>query len=142
MTAGTLSLVRKKSFNCLHRYASPQLTDDENKDLFGACYSKFGHGHSYQIEVHISGNVDPVTGMIINLRTVDELLTQVIDPIKNKHLNYEVPEFKEKIPTTENLIFFLGPQINSLLKNQAPGVRLEKVKLYEMDNLWVEWNPN
>ena len=87
------------------------------------------------MDVCVSGPIDPKTGMVINLKDLDESINAVVARIAGKHLNFEVDQFKETIPTTENLLQFLFGQ----LKYEFLGkVKLEKVRLYENNDLWVD----
>jgi 6-pyruvoyltetrahydropterin/6-carboxytetrahydropterin synthase len=129
-------IARRKSFQCMHRYAVDKWTDEQNAAEFGACFTPHGHGHNYDLEVFFEGKVDAQTGMVVNLADVDALLKRVISPLEGKHLNLEVPEFKAQVPTTETLASYLA---QSLIKNMSfTGVRLVKVRLYEYENLWVD----
>ena len=129
-------LARKAQFRCAHLYQQKEFSQDENRETFGLCYSPHGHGHTYTLEVYFNGEIDPLTGMIINLTEVDALLAKAIAPINDKHLNFEVPEFKEKIPTTENLAHYLYKNIRELLPSKA--VQLSRMRLYESESLWVD----
>jgi len=131
----TTRLVRSVYFECLHRYENPSLSREENERVFGACFTPHGHGHTYKMDVCVSGPIDPKTGMVINLKDLDESINAVVARIAGKHLNFEVDQFKETIPTTENLLQFLFGQ----LKYEFLGkVKLEKVRLYENNDLWVD----
>lgn len=129
-------LARRKSFQCLHRYNVDQWTSEQNQQNFGACFTPTGHGHNYEVEAHFEGPIDPVSGMILNLVDADLILQKVVGPLDGKHLNFEVPEFKNKVPTTEALATFLAAEIQRTL--DIPGVKLAKLRLYEYDDLWVD----
>lgn len=113
------------------------MSADENKTVFGPCYSPHGHGHTYTLEAYFTGPIDPVTGMIINLTEVDSLLKETLQLVQDKHLNFEVDFFKTNIPTTENLAHFLMAQLNKNL-NDPLKIRLERIRLYESEDLWVD----
>lgn len=83
----------------------------------------------------MSGPVAAETGMVINLKELDESIKAVVAKVAGKHLNFEVDEFKNKIPTTENLLRFLFGQMKEKLGTR---VRLEKMRLYESENLWAD----
>ncbi len=136
MTKAMTLLARKAQFRSAHLYQQPQFSDEKNLETFGLCYSPHGHGHTYTLEVYFKGEIDPLTGMIINLTEVDALLGKVIAPIQDKHLNFEVPEFKDKVPTTENLAHYLFDAIQRLLPSQA--IEVSRLRLYESDSLWVD----
>lgn len=128
-------LIRSAYFECLHRYENPDWTSEKNREVFGACFTEHGHGHTYRLEVCVSGPIDPDTGMVINLKDLDESIQAVVSKVSGKHLNFEIEEFKDKIPTTENLVRFLSRELKNAFVNR---VRLEKVRLYENHDLWVD----
>lgn len=127
-------LARRKSFQCLHRYVVPEWTDSANSSEFGACFTPTGHGHNYTLEAYIEGDVDPVSGMIMNLIDVDRVLDEVVGAVDGKHLNLEVPGLKGQVPTTERLAHYLF----SKLEGKFTGARLARLRLYEYENLWVD----
>ena len=129
-------LARRKGFQCMHRYANSRWSEERNQTEFGACFTPHGHGHNYECEVYFEGEVNRETGMIVNLVDVDQLLGKVLNPLDGKHLNFEIDDFKERIPTTENIALWISDQ---LMRNfRIPGVRLVKVRLYEYEDLWVD----
>lgn len=128
-------LVRNFYFTSLHRYENPTWDENRNRDEFGACFTKNGHGHSYRFEVCVQGEVQPETGMVINLKDLDKIVHAVLSKVDKKHLNFEVDAFKEKNPTTENLLQFLN---ESLRQEMAGRVELVRTRLFENDDLWVE----
>lgn len=107
MTPGeenALQLVRRYRFSASHRLHSKQLNEQENQALYGKCNNPLGHGHNYVVEVAVTGPVDPATGMIANLSDLDAFVDgAVIEPFDHKFLNEEVAEFRDHVPTTENL---------------------------------------
>lgn len=99
-----LHLTRRYRFSASHRLHSAQLAEQENKRIYGKCNNPFGHGHNYVVEVAVSGPVDPATGMIASLGELDAFVDrEVIEPFDHKYLNEEIAEFREHVPTTENL---------------------------------------
>jgi 6-pyruvoyltetrahydropterin/6-carboxytetrahydropterin synthase len=119
----------------MHRYENPAWDEQKNREIFGACFTPHGHGHTYKLEVCVSGPVAPETGMVINLKELDESIKAVVAKVSGKHLNFEVDEFKNKIPTTENLLLYLFGHMKEKLGSR---VRLEKMRLYENENLWAD----
>lgn len=130
------TLVRAVGFECLHRYENPNWSPEKNREEFGACYTPHGHGHSYKMEAYVSGPIDPETGMVINLKDLDLALKPVVESVAGKHLNFEVPEFAERIPTTEMLAEFLFKKLHQQLSSLT--VQLKRIRLYENDDLWVD----
>src|SRR6201989_2645789 len=104
--SGTLMifLTRKAEFSSAHYYWNESWSLEENQRVFGKCANRNGHGHNYTLEVTVKGEIDPLTGFVVDLTTLKELLNrEVVDALDHRHLNLEVPEFSLQIPTTENL---------------------------------------
>ena len=137
-----VTVCRKVTFSCGHRYYRADFTDEENRRLYGSNYSEHGHGHNYVLEAYVEGEVDPETGMVINLRDLDSILLEVTSPLDHHYLNYDVPHFAEVVPTTENIASFCYTEIAKRLTWNH--LRLKKVRLIEGGDLWVdcEQEPN
>lgn len=133
-------LARRRGFSCIHRYQVGEWTEHQNRQVFGACFTPHGHGHNYELEVYLEGEVDPRTGMVINLVDVDRILETVIQPIDGRHLNLEVPEFKDRVPTTELVAEYLCSRCEKELSGLE--VRLIKLRLFEYEDLWVDVWPD
>src|SRR5690606_35378308 len=100
-----VQLSRKYHFSSAHRLHSDQLNPDENQRIFGKCNNPYGHGHNYYVEVTVKGELDPVTGMVMNLADLDEIVErEVIQKFDHKHLNLDTQEFAEVNPTSEMLV--------------------------------------
>ena len=114
----------------------PHWTEDENRRVFGKCANLNGHGHNYTLEVTVKGEVDPMTGFVVDLKQLKDVLNrEVVDAMDHRHLNKEVPEFAAKIPTTENIAIAIWQRLNEKL-NVA---KLHRVRLYEMPDLFVDF---
>ena len=133
MTNVTIS--RRFEFSASHRYHREEWSDEENARVFGLCALPNGHGHNYTLDVAVSGEPDPVTGMVVNLADLRSAVEGVLVGFDHKHLNLDTPYFAERIPTTENLATVLWELIDHSL---ASG-KLERVRLYETDDLFVEY---
>jgi 6-pyruvoyltetrahydropterin/6-carboxytetrahydropterin synthase len=129
-------LVRSVHFECIHRYENPEWTEEKNAAVFGACFTPNGHGHSYKMDVYVEGPIATETGMVINLKDLDVVLRSVVELVDKKHLNFEIEEFKRKIPTTENLARFLFEKMRPAFSRTS--VQVVKIRLYETDDLWVD----
>jgi 6-pyruvoyltetrahydropterin/6-carboxytetrahydropterin synthase len=129
-------LSRKISFAAAHRYYQKSFSEEENERVFGRCYTPHGHGHNYVLEVSVQGEVDPQTGMVINLVDLDTILKEVVDPLDHHHLNFDVPAFVELVPTTENIAWHCFSEIK---KRLPKGVTLHRARLYESDDLWADY---
>src|SRR2546423_15612434 len=100
----TVYLTRKAEFSASHLYHNPKFTPEENQRIFGKCNNPNGHGHNYTLEVTVKGPVDERSGFVMDLKRLKEIMNrEVMDVFDHRHLNYEVPEFKQQITTTENL---------------------------------------
>jgi len=129
-----IRLTRKYHFCTAHRLHSNQLSDEENRQIFGKCNNPHGHGHNYYLEVTVSGDPDPVTGMIINLADLDEVVgRQIVKRFDHKNLNLDTEEFRELNPTSENVVKVIW----DLLAPELPG--LYKIGLYETEKNYFEY---
>src|SRR5260370_24605949 len=103
-TALKIELGRRYRFSASHRLHSAHLSEEENCRVFGKRNNPYGHGHNYVLEVNMSGEVDPATGMIANLADLDAFVERhVLQEFDHRSLNEDVPAFRHKVPTTENL---------------------------------------
>ncbi|MBM3462870.1 MAG: 6-carboxytetrahydropterin synthase [Armatimonadetes bacterium] len=129
-------LTRKVHFCASHRYHNPEFSDEENRRIFGKCNHPNGHGHNYLCEVSVIGDVDPATGMVIDLKKLSVLLDAVImERYDHKNLNLDVPEFAKTIPTSENIAIDIWRHLEGRLE----GCRLHRIRLYEDPTLFVEY---
>lgn len=129
-----LTLTRKLTFTAGHVYRGGGLSDVELKKLFGIAADPSGHGHNYVLEVSVSGPVSPIDGMVINIKDVDAELKRVLAPIDHKMLNTALPEFADRIPTTENLARALWNRI----PKQIGSATCTALRLEEQPGLHVE----
>ena len=122
-----ISLTRRYRFAASHRLHRPIFSEAENARVYGKCSNPYGHGHNYVMEVTVTGAVDPATGMIANLGELDPFVQRaVIEPFDRKYLNEEVPDFRDKVPTTENVCREIYRRLKSF-----PGARVERVRIEE-----------
>ena len=122
-----LQLGRRYRFSASHRLHSAHLTEEENCRVFGKCNNPYGHGHNYIVEVGLSGEVDPATGMIANLADLDAFVQrQVLDDFDHKSLNEDVPAFRDTVPTTENLCIEIFQRLKLFPKAKLERVRVEE----------------
>ena len=129
-------LTRKCEFSASHFYHNPQWSEEENLRTFGKCANLNGHGHNYTLEVTVKGEVDPVTGFVVDLKELKDILNrEVVDAMDHRHLNKEVPEFATKIPTSENIAIAIWQRLEKKL-NVA---KLHRVRLYELPDLFVDY---
>jgi 6-pyruvoyltetrahydropterin/6-carboxytetrahydropterin synthase len=122
-------------FAASHRLHNPALSEEENWRLYGKCNNPYGHGHNYTVEVLVSGNVDPATGMIANLADLDGFVqSEVLEPFDHKSLNEDVAAFRGTVPTTENLCIEIFRRLKTF-----PKAKLERVRVQETSNNSFEY---
>jgi len=128
---------KKVEFSASHICRSPQLSDAENEHIYGAAANPLGHGHNYVVEVAIEGEPDPVTGMILDLKRLRELLEQrVLDVYDHRLLNREVAPFDRIVPTVENIAIDIWNRVAPCIGGRA---RLYSVRVHETGELSVEY---
>jgi 6-pyruvoyltetrahydropterin/6-carboxytetrahydropterin synthase len=132
-----VSITRRAEFSASHYCSSPDLSPEENRALYGKAASPAGHGHNYVLEVTVTGEVDPVRGMVMDLKDLKQILErEVLEPFDHRFLNHEVPPFDRLNPTPENIAREIwrrvAPHVN------AAGRRLSRVRLYETPDLYVD----
>ncbi|XP_060700592.1 6-pyruvoyl tetrahydrobiopterin synthase isoform X1 [Hemiscyllium ocellatum] len=126
----TALVTRVENFNAAHRLHSNYLSDEENKRIFGKCNNPNGHGHNYKVEVTVRGEVNPHTGMVINITELKEHMQEAImKPLDHKNLDKDVPYFASVVSTTENVAIFIWDNLQKYL----PANLLYEVKVYETD---------
>lgn len=116
------SLTRRVAFAAAHRYRVPSWSDERNAATFGACARPNFHGHSYVCHVTVTGEVDPVTGFVVDLAVLDRVLdAEVRQRFDHANINLDVPEFADgaMVPTGENLARFIFEKVQAGLGNAA-----------------------
>ncbi len=132
-----VAVYRTAHFNAAHRLHVPQWTDSENQKFFGLCNNKNYHGHNYEIVVRVEGEVDEVSGYLIDMKILkDYIEEEVTDAFDHKNLNLDVPEFKELNPTAENIVWVIWNK----LKHRLDAAYTLSVRLYETPRNFVEFN--
>ena len=133
-----VSMTRKITFSSGHRFWFAHLSDEDNRKIFENWGSKFNHGHNYVLEVTLSGQVNAVTGMIVDLKDVKTILNrEVIEVMDHRYLNAEVPPFDKIVPTAENIAREIWRRILPHFSTET--VQLYEVRLYETDSIYVEY---
>ncbi len=128
-------VTRRVHFNAAHRLHCPSLSQEENRRTFGPCNNPNFHGHNYELDVSVEGEVDPVTGYVADLGEVKRIVGErVVDYLDHRNLNVDIPEFGNTNPTTENLVVLIW----RLLEGHLPG-RLKKIVLWETPRNFVEY---
>jgi 6-pyruvoyltetrahydropterin/6-carboxytetrahydropterin synthase len=95
---------RQAHFNAAHRLYRKDWTDEQNQEVFGLCNNPNFHGHNYELIVSVTGEIDPDTGYVMDMKVLKDLIkAEVEEAFDHKNLNIEVPDFKDLIPTAENI---------------------------------------
>lgn len=125
---------RKAHFNAAHRLYRKDWSDEKNDAVFGKCNNPNFHGHNYELIVSVSGEIDPETGFVMDMKVLKDLIkAKVEDALDHKNLNLEVPEFETVNPTAENIAVFIWNRLRSHIDSDKD---LE-VKLYETPRNFV-----
>ena len=130
-------ITRKAEFSASHVCSNPQLSQEENERLYGHESRPYGHGHNYVLEVTVRGDVDPVDGMVLDLKELKEIIREnVLDIYDHRFLNREVPPFDKVVPTAENIAGDIWQRLSDPVGKL--GSTLHSIRLHESDNLFVE----
>lgn len=131
-----ISLFRLGHFNAAHQLAIPSWSMEKNYATFGKCANPNFHGHNYEVEIRVTGHVDPETGILINLKDLKEIVErEVEDRFDHKNLNLDCPEFSDRIPTVENICYV----IYEILRPLIPGNLDLGIRLYETPRNFAEY---
>lgn len=132
-----ISVFRKAHFNAAHRLHNPQWSEEKNQAVFGLCNNQYYHGHNYELEVKVSGQVDPETGYLIDLKVLSDLIKEHVErKLDHKNLNIEVEEFKNLNPTAEHIAYVIW----NILRKQLDDKYDLMVRLYETPRNYVEYD--
>ncbi len=130
-------ITRKAEFSASHRLANPSWSDEKNAAVFGP--ESQTHGHNYVLEVTVAGQVDPVHGMIMDLKQLKDIMNeQVVEPWDHRHLNHEAEPFDRVIPTVENVAAEAWKRLAPAIADD--GRRLHSIRLYETPDLYVDYS--
>ncbi|MBW4433899.1 MAG: 6-carboxytetrahydropterin synthase [Pelatocladus maniniholoensis HA4357-MV3] len=120
-------------FSAAHRLAHRDLSEQDNFEIYGKCARPNGHGHNYHLEVTVQGEIDPRTGMIVDLGALNQVIEDyVVEPFDHTFLNKDIPYFSEIVPTAENIALHISNLLRSPI--QKLGAKLYKIKLIESPN--------
>lgn len=129
-----LTAYRKAHFNAAHRLHREDWSDEKNQQVFGKCNNPHFHGHNYDLEVGVTGEVDPETGYLIDLKILKDIIKEEVEnAFDHKNLNLQVPEFANLNPTAENIAYVIYNKVKAKLD---PKYDLE-VKLFETERNFV-----
>ena len=135
----SLTVFRKSHFNAAHRLYRSDWDDEKNKKVFGKCSNPNFHGHNYELEVGVTGEIDKETGFLIDIVELKTIMKEEIeDYLDHKNLNLDVPEFKGLNPTMENIAIFIWEKLNAILLDRYKIV----VTLFETPRNFVVYDGN
>jgi 6-pyruvoyltetrahydropterin/6-carboxytetrahydropterin synthase len=132
-SATTVLVSRRESFSAAHQLRDPGLSEDENRRLYGKCADL--HGHNYVLEVVASGEIDPATGYVIDLKQLSDVIcARIIEDVDHRNLNTDVPWLEGLVPTAENLAVAFWER----LRLELGAGSLHSLRLWETDKNWAE----
>ena len=125
-----ISVIRREHFNCAHRLHNPNWSDEKNTSFYGKCNNPNYHGHNYNLEVTVSGELDQESGYLIDMKILSDTIKQeVLDQFDHKNLNLDVEDFKYLNPTAENMAIVIHDKLTAKLDKKFEL----KIKLYETE---------
>ena len=131
-----ISVFRKAHFNAAHRLHNPNWDEETNRRIFGKCNNPHFHGHNYELIVKVTGEIDPDTGYLIDMKVLKDLIkAYVLDPFDHKNLNLEVEEFRSLNPTMENIAYVIWKRMRKYLDEKYQLT----IRLYETERNFVEF---
>lgn len=136
-----IELTRRATFSASHYYWNDAWTKEKNEQVFGRCARRNGHGHNYTLEVTVAGEPDPVTGFVVDLKWLKDVMErEVLSVYDHRHFNLEVPEFaaSKLIPTTENIAIAAWNRLLPAVTGSG-GARLSRVRIYETPEIFAEY---
>lgn len=129
-----VTVSRKAHFNAAHRLFRPDWSDEQNERVFGKCNNPNFHGHNYELIASVTGEIDPETGYVIDIKELADLIYEEVErPFDHKNLNLDVSDFKDLIPTAEHIAVVIWRKLKHRLK---PELSLE-ITLYETPRNFV-----
>ena len=132
-----VTVSREENFNAAHRLHVPEWSDEKNQEFFGLCNKPNYHGHNYKIIVTVSGELDPVTGYVVDMKKLKDILKkEVTDKFDHRNLNLDTAEFKDLNPTAENIAVVIWNKVRAKLD---PALSLS-ITLYETDRNFVQYS--
>ncbi|MBL7729516.1 MAG: 6-carboxytetrahydropterin synthase [Dinghuibacter sp.] len=131
-----VAVYRKEQFNAAHRLHNPALSKEENEQLFGKCNLPNYHGHNYELVIKVTGQPDPVSGYVYDMKLLSDLVKEkIVERFDHKNLNLDVPEFAHLNPTAENIAVVIYNILRPEINNELGLV----VRLYETPRNFVEY---
>jgi 6-pyruvoyltetrahydropterin/6-carboxytetrahydropterin synthase len=132
-----VSVTRTAQFNAAHRLHVAHWTEEKNREVFGMCNNANYHGHNYDLHVKVTGSIDPVTGYVVDLKWLKNIIEEeVSEKFDHRNLNLDVPEFIDLNPTVENIAVVIWNK----LRKRIPSDLEISIKLYETPRNFAEYN--
>ena len=134
-------LTRRATFSASHYYWNENWSEEKNQQVFGRCANRNGHGHNYTLEVTVAGEPDRVTGFVVDLKGLKDMMErEVLSAFDHRHLNLEVPEFASggMIPTTENIARAAWSRLEPVI-TAGGGAKLSAIRVYETPEIFAEY---
>ncbi len=132
-----VTITRRLRFNAAHRVHNPALSDAENTALFGKCNNPNWHGHNYTLDVSVTGPIDPVSGYVMDLARLRDLVErEVLEQVDHRNLNLDVPFMTGINPTSENLVVAIW----NVLAPQVTPAALTRLRLWETEHNFVDYH--
>lgn len=134
-----IELTRRATFSASHFYWNEAWSQEKNEETFGRCARRNGHGHNYTLEVTVAGEPDPMTGFVVDLKWLKDVIeNEVLAAYDHRHLNLEVPEFRNEIPTTENIAIASWQRLEPAI-NGTGNAKLSRIRIYETPDIFAEY---
>lgn len=134
-------LTRRATFSASHYYWNESWSAEKNEQVFGRCSNRHGHGHNYTLEVTVAGVPDAVTGFVVDLKWLKDVVErEVLSAWDHRHLNLETDEFAagKMMPTTENMAIAAWRRLERAV-NAAGGAQLSRIRIYETPEIFAEY---
>ncbi|MCO6146851.1 6-carboxytetrahydropterin synthase [Flavobacterium sp. NRK1] len=134
-----VTVSRSAHFNAAHRLYRKDWTDEQNNTVFGKCNNPNFHGHNYELIVSVTGDIDPQTGYVIDIKILKDIIADEVEvPFDHKNLNLDVPEFADLNPTAENIVVVIWNRIRRRIESTMDI----EVVLYETPRNFVTYKGN
>ena len=131
-----VAVIRREHFNAAHRLYNEAWNTEKNTEVFGKCSLPHYHGHNYELEIRVSGEIDPVTGFVMDLKELSDLISEkVLEKFDHKNLNLDTEEFKKLNPTAENIAVVIFDLLRPFIKKDLELF----IRLFETPRNFVEY---
>jgi 6-pyruvoyltetrahydropterin/6-carboxytetrahydropterin synthase len=130
-------VARRVHFNAAHRLHNPAHSAEWNRETFGPCNNPNYHGHNYELDIMVEGEIDPDTGYVVDVAVLKQLAEQhILSGLDHKNLNLDVPWFRDRLPSAENIAVYCWEQ----LAPRIPAGRLARLRLWETPRNYVDYD--